>query len=132
MSFSRYLQRALLDHVFLTAPYSQPSGVYVALYESDPGETNSGTEASGINYARVQHNSWAAASDASPSEISNDGAIEFSEPGSGGWGTVSHFALFDASTGGNMLGYGALSNSKTIEAGDYVMFKSGDLVVTLD
>jgi CubicO group peptidase (beta-lactamase class C family) len=132
MSFSQYLQKKLLDHIFLTSAYTQPSNICVALYSSDPGEDNSGTELTGDNYARVIHNTWTVATLATPSAISNDGNIEFPQPGTGGWGTATHFALLDATTGGNMLAYGALILHKEINEADYVMFKSGDLVITLD
>ena len=132
MSFSRYLQRAVLDHVAMNAAYTQPTSIHVALYTSNPGETNTGTEVSGTNYARVEHNDWSAASNASPSIVSNSTSVDFPTPGSGGWGTVTHFALFDAATDGNMLGYGPLAVSKVINEGDSVSFAHAALQVTLD
>ena len=47
------------------------------------------------------------------------------------WGTITHIAVMDASTGGNVLFYGAVTTSKTIEVGDTFQISSGNLTVTL-
>ena len=62
---------------------------------------------------------------------SNNAAIEFATA-TGSWGTITHIAVFDASTSGNMVCYAALSASKTIETGDVFRVPAGDLDVTLD
>ena len=128
---SRYLQRALLDHVLKTAPFSVPTDVYVALYTAAPDDTGGGTEVSGGSYARKVHNVWTAGSDASPSIADNTGAITFITA-TGDWGTITHFALFDAITVGNMLGWSPLAAPKDVDSGDTAEFASGELDVTLD
>jgi hypothetical protein len=50
----------------------------------------------------------------------------------GSWGTITSIAIFDAVTGGNMIGYAALTSSKTIATGDVFRIPLGDLDVTLD
>ena len=40
--------------------------------------------------------------------------------------------MFDASTGGNLIAYAALTTSKAIDTGDVFRLPSGDLDVTLD
>jgi hypothetical protein len=47
------------------------------------------------------------------------------------WGTVTHVAVMDASTSGNVLFYGAVTTSKTIESGDTFQVSSGNLTVSL-
>jgi len=130
-SFSNYLENKLLDHVFMKTAFSQPTYIYVALSTADPGEDGSGiSEPSGNGYARVQTSGddWNAAANG---HIDNANDITFPEA-TGDWGTITHFALFDAATDGNMLAYGSLSQSKTIGSGDTAKFKAGDLDVTLD
>ena len=53
-----------------------------------------------IGYARVSTAGadWNTATDADPSVVTNANAIEF-PTASGSWGTVTHFALYDAATG---------------------------------
>jgi hypothetical protein len=50
----------------------------------------------------------------------------------GSWGTVTHAAVFDAATGGNMIAHGALTSARTINSGDTLRIPSGDLDITLD
>jgi hypothetical protein len=128
-SFSNYLENKILDHVFKTASFSVPTNIYVALSTADPGESGGGiAEPSGNGYARTICNSWDAASGGA---TQNTNAVTF-PTATGSWGTISHFALFDAATGGNMLAYGALTVSKTVTTGDTPKFNAGDIDVTLD
>jgi hypothetical protein len=45
-------------------------------------------------------------------------------------GTYTHGSIWDASTGGNMLYSGALTNAKTVDLGDNLVFSIGDVDVT--
>ena len=129
---SQYLQQELLDHFLKTGAYTQPTNIYVALFTAAPSDTGGGTEVSGVNYVRVICNAWDAATAASPSLAHNTAAINFATPGAGGWGVVTHFALFDSNGGTNLLGWGALGTPKTINSGDTVYFAAGALDVTMD
>ncbi len=129
-NFSNYLEVELLDHVFGKGSYSAPT-IYVALSTADPLDDGSGlAEPSGNGYARVQTagTDWNAASGGA---IDNSGPIMFNEA-TGAWGNITHFALFDAASGGNMLVHGALGMSKTFNSGDTAAFAAGDLDVSLD
>jgi hypothetical protein len=129
-SFSDYWENEILDHIFGKGSYTPPT-VYVALSTADPTDAGSGlSEPSGDGYARKQ----TSASDwntASGGALDNANEIAFNEA-TGSWGTITHFALMDAASGGNMLGHGALSESKTIGSGDTAKFAAGDLDVSLD
>ena len=61
----------------------------------------------------------------------NTGAVEY-PTATAGYGTVTHVGIFDASTGGNLIAYAALTASKTIDTGDVLRLPAGDLDVTLD
>lgn len=127
MSLSNYLENKLLDHIMRNVAYTSPTTVYLALYTSDPGEANSGTEVSGTAYARVAITCSAAAS----GSITNSADVVFPTAG-GSWGTVTHAAIFDASTSGNMLVYGALTSSIAVASGTRPRFDAGTLTFTLD
>jgi hypothetical protein len=45
---------------------------------------------------------------------------------------VTHWALFDAASGGNMLFFGAVSPSKLIESGDSFSVAIGELDLTFE
>lgn len=129
---SQYAQQELLDHILKTGAYTPPTNIYVALFTAPPSDTGGGTEVVGGNYGRIVCNGWDAATAASPSLAHNTAAINFATP-SAGWGLVTHFALFDAISGGtNLLGWGALGTPKTINSGDTVSFAAGALDVTMD
>jgi hypothetical protein len=129
-SFSDYWENKVLDHIFGKGSYTPPT-IYVGLSTADP--TDSGTaiaEPSGNGYARVQTSAsdWNAAANGS---LNNAGNITFAQA-SGNWGTITHFALFDSATAGNMLAHGALSQSKSIGESDTARFEAGDLQISLD
>ncbi len=133
MSFSDYLEAKVLDHVFGKTAYTMPT-VYVGLSTADPLDTAAGlAEPTGGAYARVATSAatWNAATQGAPSSINNAAAITF-PAATASWGTVTHFALFDAATAGNMLASGALTTAKAVGSGDTVKFDIGQLSATLD
>lgn len=128
-SFGDYWEDEVLDHLFGKGSYTPPT-IYVALSTADPTDDGSGaSEPSGSGYARVETAGadWDASSGGA---TANANAITFPEA-SGSWGTVTHFALYDAATDGNMLAHGALTASKTISSGETPRFAAGDLDVSL-
>lgn len=126
--FTTYLQQKILDHISGNGSYTAPTP-YVGLFTAAPSDAGGGTEVSGGSYARVNANTSFGA--ASGTAIANDAAITF-PTASASWGTVTHFGVFDASTTGNLLYWGALSTSKAIGSGDTASFAIGELDVTLD
>ena len=157
---SNYLEDKLLDHAlrYSTAPYTAPSTIYVALFAdsggvlaggSSPLESNtSGTDATNkwgyyeiqttgsTNYAR-QSVSFAAADTTTIGTIETSTPVSFPVAGAdyqtaGSTGNVvTHIALMDASTGGNVLFYGALTTPKTVSSGDQFTVSTGNLSISL-
>jgi len=128
--FSDYWENKILDHIFGKGGYTPPT-IYVGLSTADPTDDGSGlAEPSGNAYARVQTSAsdWNAASNGS---LENASDIIFDQA-TGSWGTITHFALFDAATAGNLLAHGALSQSKAIGETDTARFEAGDLDINLD
>jgi len=129
-SFADYWEDEILDHLFGKGAYTPPT-IYIGLSTVDPADDASGlAEPSGNGYARVTTAAadWNASSSGA---LANANAITFPEA-SGSWGTITHFALFDAASAGNMLAHGALGTSKAIGSGDTAEFAVGDIDVTLD
>lgn len=126
--FSTYLQQKVLDHIGGNGSYTAPTP-YVGLYTAAPTDAGGGTEVSGGSYARVNAN--ALFGPASGTSMANDGAVTF-PAATASWGTVTHFGVFDASSAGNLLYWGALTTSKTIGSGDTASFAVGTLTVSLD
>ena len=128
MSFSNTFETRVLTWVFTADSATRPTAWYMALFTSNPADDASGTEVStsGTAYARQS-----ATFTISGDTASNSAAIEF-PTATASFGTVSHVGVFDASTGGNLIAYAALTTSKAIDTGDVFRIPSGDFDVTLD
>lgn len=132
-SFSDYLENKLLDHVFGNTAYTAAATLYAALSTADPTDSGGGiAEPVGNAYARVAiTNNTTNWPNASAGSKANGTAVTF-PTASGSWGTITHFAIFDASSSGNMIGYGTLTASKVIGNGDTASFAISALTITLD
>lgn len=129
MALSDYLEDKLLDFVFNNVNYVRPTTIYIALFTAAPSDAGGGTEVSGSNYARVGV-SGGFPTTGTATRASNSSAITFPSA-TGSWGTITHVGIFDASSGGNLLAWGALSASKTIGATDQFTFAVDALGITL-
>jgi hypothetical protein len=130
---SNYLENKVLDHVLTATAYSQPSGRHLALFKNTSGNAAANLEAgtltdeiSGGSYAR-QSVTFAAASNGTSA---TNATVTF-PAASANWGTVTHVAVMDAATSGNVLFWGAVTTPKTIESGDTFQVTSGNLTVSL-
>lgn len=126
MSFSNSFETTVLNWAFTTGPATRPTAWYIALFTTDPGEASGGTEVSGGGYAR-QSATFTVTGDTA----TNSAAIEYPEA-TASYGTVTHIAIMDASTGGNQIAYAALSASKAIDTGDILRIPANDLDITLN
>ena len=102
--------------------------VYIALYTAAPSDSGGGTEVSGGSYARKDVTAGFTVSGGSASNTSD---ITF-VTATGNWGTITHVGIFDASSAGNLLFWGALTASRAVNSGGQAKFLAGDLAITLD
>lgn len=121
-----YLENAFLNHVLRATGYSAPAGVYLGLFVSETDENGGGSEVTGGSYAREQITFSAP----SGGEVLNSTDIEFTTA-TASWGTVTHAAIYDAATGGNMLFQAELVDQRLISSGDTYRIPAGDLAVAL-
>lgn len=140
-AMSDYLENKLLDHVFRGQSFTAPTTLYVGLFTTATDDTGGGTEVTGGSYARVSVTcnltNWNATQGGTGSSNSGtggliDNAVEFTFPApTGDWGSITHFALFDAASGGNMIIHDSLTTSKTVNNGDPApKFTAGALDIT--
>jgi hypothetical protein len=129
MSKTDFAENKVLDHMTGKATWGAVT-CYVGLFTAAPSDAGGGTEVTGGSYARkaTAAGDWNSASGGSTSNLN---PITF-VTATGSWGTVTHFALFDAASAGNMLRWAALGASKTIGTGDTASFAGGALVLTED
>lgn len=142
-ALSDYLENHIIDWLLRGQVFSPPATVYVGLLTAAPTDAGGGTEVTGGSYARVGVTSgltaWAGtqaagsttASTGTGGTTSNNSAINFPTP-TAGWGTVTHFGVYDAATNGNLLFYAALTVAKTVNTSDTVSFAAGALTLQID
>ena len=125
---SDYLEDAVLDHVLGNTTYTPAGTLYLGLWTADDG-LEAGTltsECSGGAYARQSITFDAAAGG------SADSAATVTFPAAtSNWGTITHVAIMDAASAGEVLFHGAVTTSKTIETGDTFQVSAGNLTISL-
>jgi hypothetical protein len=126
MSFSNTYETLVLEYTFTNTAVTRPTAWYLGLFTSAPGEAGGGTEVSGGSYVRE-----AVTFSVTGDTATNTAAVEW-PVATDTWGTITHIAVYDASTSGNQIAYAALTNSKTIASGDVLRVPAGDLDITLD
>src|SRR5436190_15606435 len=127
---TNFLEQSLLDHLFDLASYSAPATMYLALFTAmSSGETGSGTEVTGGDYARLAITNDATSWSRTSNVVTNDDLLTFATA-SANWGDVTHWALMDDPTAGNMLIYGAFGSSVTVNNGSTFRVASGQLAIT--
>ncbi|MGL4710366.1 MAG: phage tail fiber protein [Aeromonas veronii] len=132
-AFSDYLEEKLLGLTLCGRHYSAPGQHYLALYTSATTDINgSGDEVIGGDYARIRV-IFAAPKKGADGDFycTNDGDIRSPKPSTQPWGTLTHFAIYDAPTGGNRLYHGPLKEPRAIGLNDLFFVQAGDLTVTL-
>ena len=131
MSKSDYLENALLDHVLGGGNYTRPATVYVSLHSASPGETGT-NELEGTGYARAAVTNNATNWPAAASGLKSNGTEIAFPAATADWVTATHFGIWDAATTGNPMFLGTLTNPKTVEEDDIVIFPIGSIDITED
>ena len=134
-AFTDYTENAIANHIFRGIAFTMPAALYAALFSAVAnGETGSVTELSGNGYARAACNpgtsNWNAPV-AGNGTVANGVAITFPQA-SGDWGTVAYWGLYDAATGGNLLVYAPLANSRNITNEATPSFAAGAMTIQID
>ena len=136
---SNYLENKVLDHVLGEGArnFTSPATLYIALFNNTSGNAATNLEAgtltdevstSGTAYGRKTVDFAAASSGSAATNVT----VTF-DTATASWGTVTHVAVMDGGTvgAGNVLFYGALTASKTVDTGDTFQISSGNLTVSL-
>ena len=132
---SNYTENNVINALLRGVEFPLPTKTYLSLHTANPGESG-GNEVSTTNwpsYVRKDaangdniEDGWNAASDGTTTNAqqvlypSHNGASAI---------TITHWAIYDAATGGNMLVYAPLNTSRTLQPGDVFVFDAGALTV---
>ena len=125
MSATNYMEELIINDILRTGTK------YIALFTSSTTEAGTGTEVStsGTAYARQVITFDAPSQVDDKAQTQNSSVINFPQA-TAAWGTVTHWAVFDALTGGNMYVHGQLSVSKIMNSGDSIDLAAGDVKIT--
>ena len=127
--FSDYVEGLVMGWVNGSAMPSAPTGRYVALFNGDPTDTGTG----GVEVTTTIRAAGRVASTYTRAVgvLTSNADVDFGI--AAGAATVSHFAIFDTASGGNMLMSGALTGgTQSISVGTGVKFANGTIVLSVD
>jgi hypothetical protein len=122
MTISNFLENELLDTLDGSSSAYSASATYLKLHIGDPGEDGTGNPAAETTREEVTFDVASGGSKVSTATVEWT-LVAATE-------TYSHWSLWDSSTAGNCLWYGALSASASVTAGD--TFEITSLTLTLD
>ena len=130
MSKSSYLEDEILDHILSEGvrAFTSPPTLFLALGTAAGEATFTELETPGANGYDRQALTFAAAS--AGSAASSD-AQSFG-PATSDWANATVFAIYDASTAGNVLYYGTLTAARDAAVDDTIEFAIGAITVTED
>jgi hypothetical protein len=127
-AFSNYLEDQITGWLNGTAFASAPTNTYVQLYSGNPTDAGTGGTAK-FGRIAVSAGGWTR-STGGAGTLTNTAQILITSS-AGTSETVDYVAVWDASTGGNLLFYGALAASLSVNAGDEVRFNASGLQLTV-
>lgn len=131
---SDYMEEAVLTGLLGGTAITLSSGKpYIGLLTSAPTDSSSGTECTGGAYARVQ----VGGTDQGDFSVSSTGSATNSaefrwDDANDNWGDISHVALYDAPTSGNILLYGSLTSPVSIQRGDIFKIPASGFTIQMD
>ena len=117
-----------------------PASYWVALSTTTPNSDGSNfTEpAGGLGYTRQQYdnisgNFTTASLGTGPNQqvVRNVNAVAFDQA-SGSWGTITHWGLYDAASGGNVVDFGPLTTARNVQAGEQWSFAQNEMQFRLN
>lgn len=133
-AMSDYLERGVIEHTLRGQPLSVPSTIYIALFTSDPTDANSGGECTDSAYLRQDaakggdiESGWTAPTASGDATMTSNAKLIQFPPIADSTVTITHFGLYDAQVGGNLLYHGAFTASKTLEVDDLLSLDVGAL-----
>ena len=129
-AMSNALEVALLNATLRNIPYTSPSTVYLALYTNDPTDADLGTEVSGGGYVR-QVVTFGVPVQVDGNGTSTNTIVVTFPIATANWGTITHFGIRSAATGGTLLFHGPINSPRSILSDDQLRFSIGDIEVDM-
>lgn len=124
-NFADFAENLVATWLFTTSSATRPTAWYLAV---GTGHTDAGLtgEPSGNGYARQQ-----IVLTVSGAVATLSGAETFGPCTTTTWGTIASAAIYDASSAGNCLAVGSLTNSRVVDVGDSLTVADGAVTFTI-
>lgn len=126
-----YFLNQVMGNIFHTQENPAiPAQYYIGLSTSEPsidGTCTGEPSTNGTGYSRVLLSDLSTPTDGI---IKNTAPIAFDESLTD-WGVMLYYTVYDAQTGGNLLFYGDLSMSRSVEPNTIITIKTGELSIQL-
>lgn len=123
--FTTYLKDQILNWVKGTTMASAPANIYLTVWNGDP--LSGGTDVT----SQVSAGGREAITLGTVTDGTFSNSVDVDYGNSVNAVTITHAAIYDASTAGNMLTVAAVAATKNINAGDSVKFLAGDIDFTI-
>lgn len=130
---SNYTENNVINALLRGQAFPLPTGTYLSLHTANPGEAG-GSEVSTANWpSYVRKNAEAGGAIGTGWSAPTDGvstnANQILYPSHNGASaiTITHWGVYDAPTGGNLLLYAPLNTSRTLQPSDVFVFDVGSL-----
>lgn len=137
-AFSDYLEAGYLDHSLRGKSLPTPSTTYLALFTSDPTDEGTGNEVSDSAYVRQDmakggeiSSGWTAPSKSGEGTMSSNAKVLQFPPVADAAVVVTHYAVYDAQNGGNLMYQGEFTVAKELQINDVLSVDIGGLQVIL-
>ena len=134
---SNYTEANIINALLRGVAFPLPAGTYISLHTADPTDAGGNEVSTAAWPAYVRRHAedggaigtgWTA-----PSNGVSTNAKQITYPGMNGASPVqvTHWAVHDAASGGNMLFHAPLQTARTMLTGDVFVFDIGALTVTM-
>lgn len=123
---SDYTETSALNILLRAASLTGAANVYMALFTANPSDSGGGTEAAFVSYARQA----CAFSAPSSQTITNSGTLTYAAVTVSPV-TITAIGIYDASSGGNLLAWKALSPTLAYAINDIPLFDVGAITVNI-
>ena len=133
---SNYTENNVLNAILRGVTFPIPSAVYIALHTADPTDVGGSEVSTGAWPAYARQDAAGGGAIASgwtePVDGVSTSAKQVIYPGMDGESsiTVTHWSLYDAATGGNMLVHAPLDTPRQLQPDDVFVFNNSALTVS--
>jgi hypothetical protein len=121
-----WAENATLDWLLGGSSPTRPTARYIAFHTADPTDVGTTGEQTTNGFTRTAITFGAASGGSSANTSTVDLTI------SGGSTAITHWSIWDASSGGNLIFTGAATTGRTYATGDHLTVAAGAITCTED